>query len=185
MAIERLGYFTPPEVQEFLTPGGAADLSATYVTTASFSEAVDDRVAVLLIPGPNVLLTYNDAANTLKIGVTFAATNRILGRITAGAGGSEELTGTQVTSLLDVAGALKGLMSAADKTKLDGIATAATANATDAQLRDRATHTGTQAISTVTGTGLTNAVDDAAAAAAGVAVGAFYRNGSVVMVRVV
>lgn len=44
-----------------------------------------------------------------------------------------------------------GFMSAADKTKLDGIATAATANATDAALRDRATHTGTQAISTVTG----------------------------------
>lgn len=41
--------------------------------------------------------------------------------------------------------------SSAFKTKLDGIATGATANATDAQLRDRATHTGVQAISTVTG----------------------------------
>ena len=39
----------------------------------------------------------------------------------------------------------------AAKSKLDGIATGATANATDAQLRDRATHTGTQAISTVAG----------------------------------
>ena len=39
----------------------------------------------------------------------------------------------------------------AAKEKLDGIATGATANATDAQLRDRSTHTGTQAISTVTG----------------------------------
>lgn len=35
-------------------------------------------------------------------------------------------------------------------TKLSGIATAATANSTDAALRDRATHTGAQAISTVT-----------------------------------
>jgi hypothetical protein len=35
------------------------------------------------------------------------------------------------------------------KTKLDGIATGATANATDAALRDRATHTGTQDISTI------------------------------------
>ncbi len=41
--------------------------------------------------------------------------------------------------------------ASAMKTKLDGIATGATANATDAQLRDRTTHTGTQAISTVTG----------------------------------
>lgn len=41
--------------------------------------------------------------------------------------------------------------ASAMKTKLDGIATGATANATDAQLRDRATHTGSQAISTVSG----------------------------------
>ena len=39
----------------------------------------------------------------------------------------------------------------AAKTKLDSIATGATANATDAALRDRTTHTGTQAISTVAG----------------------------------
>ena len=37
----------------------------------------------------------------------------------------------------------------AAKTKLDGIATGATANATDAQLRDRSTHTGTQTASTI------------------------------------
>lgn len=43
-----------------------------------------------------------------------------------------------------------GFMSSADKTKLNGVASGATANATDAQLRDRSTHTGTQAISTVT-----------------------------------
>lgn len=39
----------------------------------------------------------------------------------------------------------------AEKLKLDGIQAGATANATDAQLRDRATHTGTQAISTIDG----------------------------------
>lgn len=44
-----------------------------------------------------------------------------------------------------------GFMSSLDKTKLDGVAVGATANSTDAQLRDRATHTGTQAISTVAG----------------------------------
>lgn len=41
--------------------------------------------------------------------------------------------------------------ASAMKTKLDGIATGATANDSDAQLRDRSTHTGTQAISTVSG----------------------------------
>lgn len=39
------------------------------------------------------------------------------------------------------------------KSKLDGIANGATANATDAQLRDRSTHTGTQSYSTITGLG--------------------------------
>ena len=42
-----------------------------------------------------------------------------------------------------------GSMSSTDKTKLDGIATGATANASDAQLRDRATHTGNQTASTI------------------------------------
>ncbi|MGG6281782.1 hypothetical protein ACQ4M3_09450 [Leptolyngbya sp. AN03gr2] len=41
--------------------------------------------------------------------------------------------------------------TSAERTKLTGIATGATANNTDAQLRDRSTHTGSQAISTVAG----------------------------------
>ena len=39
--------------------------------------------------------------------------------------------------------------TSAEKAKLGGVATGATANSTDAQLRDRATHTGTQASSTI------------------------------------
>lgn len=53
----------------------------------------------------------------------------------------------------------------AAKTKLDGIEAGATANATNAQLRDRSTHTGTQEISTVSG--LQTALDGKAAAAHG------------------
>lgn len=44
-----------------------------------------------------------------------------------------------------------GFMAAADKSKLDGVATGATANSSDATLLARANHTGEQAISTVTG----------------------------------
>lgn len=51
----------------------------------------------------------------------------------------------------DATGLAPGFMAAADKAKLDGIAAGATQNATDAQLRDRGTHTGSQAIATVTG----------------------------------
>lgn len=42
------------------------------------------------------------------------------------------------------------VLTAAERTKLAGVATGATANATDALLRDRTTHTGIQAQSTVT-----------------------------------
>lgn len=63
-------------------------------------------------------------------------------------------TAADLTGKVDkVAG--KGLsandFSNADVAKLAGIAEQATKNAADAQLRDRSTHTGTQAISTVTG----------------------------------
>jgi hypothetical protein len=44
-----------------------------------------------------------------------------------------------------------GFASAGDKTKLDGVATGATANSADATLLDRANHTGTQAEATITG----------------------------------
>lgn len=50
-----------------------------------------------------------------------------------------------------VDGTANKLLTAAERTKLGGVATGATANATDAQLRDRSTHTGTQAATTITG----------------------------------
>ena len=59
--------------------------------------------------------------------------------------------------------------ASAAKAKLDGIAPLATANATDAQLRDRSTHTGTQPSTTITGLGTaaTAATTDFATAAQG------------------
>lgn len=50
-----------------------------------------------------------------------------------------------------VAAGAAGFMTGADKTKLDGVATSATANSSDATLLARANHTGTQAFSTLTG----------------------------------
>ncbi len=49
----------------------------------------------------------------------------------------------------DATGVAAGFMAGADKAKLDGIATGATANAADAALRDRTTHTGTQTAATI------------------------------------
>jgi len=62
-------------------------------------------------------------------------------------------TTTPVVSIAAATTLVPGSMSAADKTKLDGVATGATANATDAQLRDRSTHTGTQTLATISDAG--------------------------------
>lgn len=99
----------------------------------------------------------NNVVTNAKLATVASGTFK--GRVTAATGNVEDLTGAQATSLLDVATtSLKGLMSSADKTKLDGIATGATANATDADLRDRSTHTGTQTASTISD--FSEAVDD-------------------------
>lgn len=55
------------------------------------------------------------------------------------------------TTLAAATTSLAGVMSSTDKSKLDGVAAGATANATDAQLRARSSHTGTQPVSTITG----------------------------------
>ncbi|MCU0689707.1 MAG: hypothetical protein MUE97_08210, partial [Phycisphaerales bacterium] len=127
---------------------------------SDFAEAVDDRVAALLVAGSNVTLAYNDAANTLTISATGGgggATNLSVANRTATALDVASDTGTDAT-IPAATGTLAGLMAAADKAKLDGVATSATANATDAALRDRATHTGTQASATISD--FAEAVDD-------------------------
>jgi hypothetical protein len=85
--------------------------------------------------------------------------------VIAGARSRSTHTGTQPISTVDgLQAALDGklatgatatsalaLAAGPDKTKLDSVQTGATANSTDAQLRDRSTHTGTQAVSTISG----------------------------------
>lgn len=122
-------------------------------TISDLTEAVQDTIGTSVVAGTNVTVTYDDVAGTTTIAAS-------------GAGGtnatnlSATTTTTAVTVLSDtgtdaaIAAATStaaGVMTSADRTKLDGIATGATANATDAQLRDRSTHTGTQAAGTITG----------------------------------
>lgn len=95
----------------------AADLS-------DFAEAVQDTIGAAATDSTTIDFTYDDGAGTLTADVkadsiTYAllqdvsATARLLGRITAGAGDTEELTGTQATTLLNVfTDALKGLAPA-------------------------------------------------------------------------
>lgn len=55
-------------------------------SASSLSEAIDDRVAALLVAGTNITLTYSDPANTLTIDAS-------------GGGGSGNLDGGSATSI--------------------------------------------------------------------------------------
>lgn len=106
-------------------------------TISDLVEAVQDILGVAF-SGGNVTATYNDTTGTIAI--------------TAPAG-----TGTaDPESIRDTIGAaMVGVgpitVTVNDASDTITISTTATTNSTDAQLRDRATHTGAQAISTVTG----------------------------------
>lgn len=123
-------------------------------TLTGLDELIDDRVSTLIVAGTNITKTYDDVANTLTLSAATAspgadsvtndllanmATSTIKGRSTAGTGDPEDLTPAQVRTIINVA---------------DG----ATANDTDANLKNRANHTGTQLASTISD--LSEAVDD-------------------------
>jgi hypothetical protein len=117
----------------------------TSATISDFSEAAQDAVATMLTQGTGVTLSYNDAANTLTITGTLGDPETIrdvMGIAMVGAG------------LITVT-----INDAADTLT---ISTTATANSTDAALRDRGTHTGTQTASTISD--LTEVVQDIAGA---------------------
>jgi len=82
----------------------------------------------------------NTSAGTTNLGTNTTATTV---EVTSSSGTNATLSGVTTTSA--------GVLSSADKTKLNGIATAATANQSDASLLSRANHTGTQAVASVTG----------------------------------
>ena len=63
------------------------------------------------------------------------------------------------TKQIQVGDLLADQITEAERTKLTGIAEGATANQTDAQLRDRSTHTGTQALSTISDAGTSASLD--------------------------
>ena len=143
-----------------------------YTVTASFG-GNDIAWVVDLVPsdvGGGVMLAANnlsDVADVLtstqnlsvEVGVDVQAHSSVLDATTASFTTADEakldaITGTN-TGDQDLSGyqlePAEGAFVDGDKTKLNGIATGATANDTDANLRDRTTHTGVQAISTVTG----------------------------------
>lgn len=104
--------------------GGTANVTATTLSSLASTSITYDAASHTFRLGAASGGDITRAANSLTYtinndAVTYAkmqnvsATNRFLGRITAGAGDTEELTGTQATTLLDnFTSALKGLAPA-------------------------------------------------------------------------
>lgn len=114
-----------------------APLPHTSASVTDFVEAAQDAIAALLAGASGVTLNYNDVANTLTI---------------TGPGASG-LDAEAVRDAIGVALVGTGLLTVTVSDALDTItlSTTATANATDAALRDRSTHSGTQGAETITG----------------------------------
>lgn len=110
----------------------------TSAQVTDFVEAVQDAVGSLLGAGSNITLTYSDETNALTINAV-------------GDG-----TGMDPEAVRDAIGvALVGVGNIAvvvnDAADTITISTTATTNATDAALRDRSSHTGSQGMETITG----------------------------------
>ena len=142
----------PPATAALVEKGGVAwasgreYVSGTMVTvgTTAYVSTGDHESSAVDQPGVGqewesfwVVLSGGGGGAT-NLGATASPTNVVI----------TSDTGTDAT-IPAADGTNAGLMLPAQVTKLAGIATGATANATDAQLRDRSTHTGTQAISTI------------------------------------
>jgi hypothetical protein len=146
----------------------------TAVTISDFSTAADARVAAAVLdnlsdvtitaPSNGQILKYNGSIWVNDTDATGSAGTNLSSSTTTTTVTVISDTGTDAT-LVAATGSAAGVLTAADKTKLDGIATGATANSTDAQLRDRSTHTGTQTASTISD--FTTAADARITAATG------------------
>jgi hypothetical protein len=132
---------------------GKADVSHTQTasTITDFNSATRAQVEAELIAGSNVTITPGSTGATRTL--TIAA---------SGGAGATNLTTTAAPTTVTINsdtgtdaviaaadGTNAGLFLPAEKTKLTGIASGATANSADATLLARANHTGTQASTTI------------------------------------
>lgn len=114
-------------------PTATGGTNTTQISTTAFVQAaVSAAINALIDAAPGTLDTLDELAAALGDDPNFAATV------------NAAIAARQI--ILS-----EGAFTDGDKTKLDGIAEEATKNATDAALRDRATHSGEQAQSTITG----------------------------------
>jgi hypothetical protein len=124
-----VSYFSASQIRSIL---GITTLSGSNTgdnaVNSLYSGLVSNATHTGDVTGDTALTIANNTVTNAK--AANMAVNTIKGRITTGTGDPEDLSATQVRTIINVA---------------DG----ATANSSDASLRDRATHTGTQTASTI------------------------------------
>ncbi|WP_369070005.1 fibronectin type III domain-containing protein [Kineococcus terrestris] len=133
------GLATKTELTSGLSSRALVGHTHTSAQVTDFTEAVQDAVAALISGGTGVTVTYDDANNRLVL------TAAVSGGGTTDPEAIRDTIGAALTGV--------GLVSVTANDALDTITitTTATQNSSDAQLRDRATHTGAQEMGTVTG----------------------------------
>ncbi len=152
--------------------GGAtvtADLDGRFLTSYTETDPVFNAHVASSIAGTDIFrwnTAYSEKINSVNFsGSTLTLTRQdgstLTTTINSGLGtelsfnGNTKIEavsgGVEVTGDIVVSGTVDGRDLTTDGNKLDAIASGATANDTDANLKARANHTGTQAISTVTG----------------------------------
>ena len=139
--------------------GLIAPASGSHATNKTY---VDAQIATTLATGvaggpintvniADDAITADKLANTAVTPGSYTATNLTVdaqGRITAAANGSASPTAADVKTLYE-SNPNTNEFDDAEQTKLAGIAAGATANDTDANLKNRANHTGTQTAATI------------------------------------
>ncbi|MEO6570378.1 MAG: hypothetical protein ABIO83_02415 [Ilumatobacteraceae bacterium] len=146
---------------------GTFEAAGAAAAAQAASQPLDADLTALAASGNSAVLAATTAsfllADETKLdGIQPGAIANVIEDATPQLGGDLDLNGNVVTGLVPgvdvqayaaVLAATTASFLSADRTKLDGVATGATANSSDATLLARANHTGTQANTTITGLG--------------------------------
>lgn len=124
-------YYTQSQIDTALNAKAATTHGHVAANITDFTEATQDVIGTSLVAGSNVTVTYDDAVGSATIsatpgaGVTDLSSSRTATTLTV-------ISSTGLDAILPAADATNaGILTAADKTKLDGIAAGAEVNTVD------------------------------------------------------